>query len=547
MPTTHYPVDYTGLLASNQVQGEQQIITPPGLRRYHFMVPRFAPFYENGLTISLRDINNVIHPLVKGVDFYLTHKFMDASLATMHPIYGSITFLRRDIVGTVILTYQTLGGVWTIDDQAILQILAETSRNPRETTWEQVVERPIDFPVVDHEWNLDDMVGAKEIVQGIAGIEAAILSGLDPGQGGMSWAQHIQNYNNPHQTTAFQTGAYTIAQVNAFLVAKLDANATALNSARLANRDSDQLKAWVLEGTAANALLFNGRTYAQVLSDVQTSVGANAITFGGMDTDAFRDWVLTGKAAEAAMADDAVKLDGKTYQELVDDIAQQVGDLDTLLREINLEFYLPTNFLKSVNLSEIPEGNQTGPVAWTRIGYFTPHVGIENIDVLWMINVTSDDGIYSAMVQYQFDEINEEIIIGRRVMAESGEDIRLGWNKTNDPIFGDIYNLYVETPSTRKNVGIVAYTSGSFLINDNPSDVVFTEPVGIEYTTSNEEYASVGQLQQLNTQLTNAITALSENTNESLTTLQQSVNTLRLDTQNAFDSLATTFNELLTP
>lgn len=144
-PVVSYPFDPTGQAQSNRITGEQIIVLAPGDRLFHYTMVRFAPMFEQGLNVRLRDLNNNIIQLFPGVDYYLSHHFMDASLATMHEIYGSISFLRRDIVGTLIVDYNTLGGIWTLDAAQITEILANRVYNPRIRTWEQVTNRPVDF------------------------------------------------------------------------------------------------------------------------------------------------------------------------------------------------------------------------------------------------------------------------------------------------------------------------------------------------------------------------------------------------------------------
>jgi hypothetical protein len=287
-PVTSYPVDYTGQAASNRIVNEQIVILPPGDRLFQFTMPQFAPFYEEGHSLQLRDINNNVTPLVLGVDYYLSHKFMDASLATMHPIWGSISFLKP-ISGVLLATYQTLGGPWTIDSATITEILMNTTQNPRITTWEQVVERPIDFPVIDHPWDLADMVGMSEIYTVLENFYNAYLASLDPNGGGGSSIiiDHINNKNNPHSTTAQQVGAYSTLQIDTMLGGYVTTS-----------------------GTAANSTLFNGKSYAQMLTDVVSVKVANASAADNATN-----------AQTAATATNANALGGKSLAQLMTDVA----------------------------------------------------------------------------------------------------------------------------------------------------------------------------------------------------------------------------------
>lgn len=196
---TTYPFDPTGQLASNLIPAEMQILTAQNYRDFHFIVPNLAPYFTDSLVITFQDTNGNIKTLTEGVDYVCTHVFHDASLACAKPIAGSISFYDTLLAGQVQLKYQTLGGIWTIDQTAIETILADRLHNPRITTWEQVTEQPVTFPVIDHEWNLVDLVGMSDVVNALANIEDMLRQ-----TGSTGLAAHIADHNNPHLVTAAQ-------------------------------------------------------------------------------------------------------------------------------------------------------------------------------------------------------------------------------------------------------------------------------------------------------------------------------------------------------
>uniref|UniRef100_A0AAU7PEU6 Tail fiber protein n=1 Tax=Burkholderia phage vB_BgluM-SURPRISE13 TaxID=3159457 RepID=A0AAU7PEU6_9VIRU len=334
-PVTSYPVDYTGQAASNRIVDEQIVILPPGDRLFQFTMPQFAPFYEEGHSLKLRDINNNVTPLVLGVDYYLSHKFMDASLATMHPIWGSISFLKP-ISGVLLATYQTLGGIWTIDSATITEILMNTTQNPRVTTWEQVVERPVDFPVIDHPWDLADMVGMSEIYTVLENFYEAYLASLDPNGGGGGTSiilDHINNKNNPHATTAQQVGAYSTLQIDTMLGGYVTTT-----------------------GTAANSTLFNGKSYAQMLTDVVSVKVANASS--------------ADNATHAGTADTATNanaLGNKSLAQLMTDVAAtkvaNAAHADTADNATNAATASNSNALGGSSLTQVLQAAQAQTAA----------------------------------------------------------------------------------------------------------------------------------------------------------------------------------------
>lgn len=202
MTTVTYPFDPTGSNPLNRIVNEQHVLTSlNNTQLYQTVMPSAAPFFSDNLILSFRNPDNSVRILTEGVDYYFTHQFISASKATAKPVYGSITFLDRDIQGVLRLTYQTLGGVWTLTDSEIADILANMVKNPRTTAWEQITDLPFQFPVIDHEWNLVDMVGASDIVDAIDSVRDAILAG---NAGGI--AAHINDKTNPHEVTKTQVG-----------------------------------------------------------------------------------------------------------------------------------------------------------------------------------------------------------------------------------------------------------------------------------------------------------------------------------------------------
>jgi hypothetical protein len=200
-----YPFDPTGTAISNKVPPEQHIINPPDYSEYYFIVPKVGPFFENGLVVTHFPSGLVLE---NGKDFVLGHKFSSASKATGKSLWGSISFYDKTLSGSVEIKYNTIGGVWTIDEHKVLEILSNVINNPRITTWEQVVDLPINFPVIDHDWNLDDLVGASEVVDAINRVTAGILdaAATDGEGGGSSVGSHVLDFNNPHGTTKKQIG-----------------------------------------------------------------------------------------------------------------------------------------------------------------------------------------------------------------------------------------------------------------------------------------------------------------------------------------------------
>jgi hypothetical protein len=365
-----YPFDPTGTRAANKIVGEQQIINGVAYRDYHFIVPKFGPIFADGAVVKYRPVSGVQRTLVEGVDFYFSHWFISASRACAKPIYGSISLLNTQLTGLITLDYQTLGGIWTIDEQQIAAILADNLHNPRITAWDEVSNMPTAFPPIDHAWDLVDMVGAKDIVTAIQGIEAVLRQ---TGEGGIT--DHIANLDNPHQTnksqiglgsvlnfgiasiseanagivndkymtpalvlsaittkaltplnahvgnttnphgtTADQVGAYTKAVVNTMLDGKLGTQQTAYDTNRFDGKSAIEYRDWALLGTSANSLKLNGLTVGQLTTQVLLGTAANATHLSGHTYEEIIATVSSG------VADDTTLFAGRNFAQATAEI-----------------------------------------------------------------------------------------------------------------------------------------------------------------------------------------------------------------------------------
>lgn len=197
-PTFVYPFDPAGTLVSNKIVGERQTLSAPQHTRFFFVIPNNAPFFRAGHRFVHQPSGRL---LVEGVDYALTHRFHDASLATARALFGSVTFFNHSLAGQIEMEYQTIGGPWVLNRNEILGILSNSLIDPRITTWEMVANLPYQFPVIDHEWHLNDLVGASALVEKLGEIEDAIR---DAATGAND--AHVNRRDNPHEVNKAHVG-----------------------------------------------------------------------------------------------------------------------------------------------------------------------------------------------------------------------------------------------------------------------------------------------------------------------------------------------------
>lgn len=195
-----YPFDPTGTSPTNTVGNpnrETHVVTASVGGNMNYIVPLAAPFFRLGLVVE-KIVGNVHTPLVEGVDYMLTHRFLAATQSLGKPVYGSISIINANLAGTVGLKYQTVGGDWTLDDVNIVRQLTNDMYNIRTVSWDQVAGLPYAFPPGPHSQPLEDMKGYEDLLAKMDEIKAAIIAnGTDPAGALAQLAAHI-NSNAGH-------------------------------------------------------------------------------------------------------------------------------------------------------------------------------------------------------------------------------------------------------------------------------------------------------------------------------------------------------------
>lgn len=606
MPAT-YPFDPTGAQSTNRITGEQHIITPVNYRDYSFLVPRLAPFFATSLQISFRDQDNNVVPLTEGVDWYLSHWFISASRACSKPIYGSISFLNRDLNGVVTLNYQTIGGDWNLDENHIAQIMADRVYNPRTTSWDSVSEMPYSFPVVDHEWDLVDMIGMGEVVDSLEDIKNAILATSEGGieqhildqnnphrvtaaQLGLGlvrnlstaldadaldgfndskymtpWSthlaisnrissgeltEHIANTSNPHHVSAEQTGAYTKEAVNALLESKLEISGTASNTLKFDGKTAQQWIDSLSVGSVENANKFNNMTYQEVVEDILSQTSANSEKLEGKTYDELKDeW-------ESFTALDSHKLEGRTVTEIKEELKVDFVSIDAISALARQFEFFP----------DAPEVGDTNTHIWTKLAtiYIDETFDIEYryaVGEFFLSGGLSNVDKDTSLVHVKASTIGSENLslnVDATILTDGLDVSKLNLGYTFEPLdeSGSVigsFVIWVKTIVGRRNITITELSKNSLNFNYVDEEPAKVEPVGITYINTFNSYVNKATFTVLENDVSDLTDVVSDNTSD-ISLLQTGVSEmsgdladLTSDFNNLVDSLTTTFNALNTP
>ena len=195
-----YPEDRTGTRASNLITGEEHVLTPDNNRNFHFIIPKFAPFYAASVKL-FKSINGTLLELKEGTDYHYSLEYVSASLSTGKPVYGGISFVDLSLDSTIVLQqYRTVGGQWTLNTQELLETIANIVFNPRKLTWDQISGKPQTFGPTDHTFDFNNLLTEKQIGDKLTDIRNAILSSAQSG------TDHENRMDNPHNVSAIQLG-----------------------------------------------------------------------------------------------------------------------------------------------------------------------------------------------------------------------------------------------------------------------------------------------------------------------------------------------------
>lgn len=188
--------DYTGKSLQNRI--EQELHSIQFGQDRPFLIPRYAPFYREGLKVYNSQSGLVYD---EGKHYVLGHSYPEASEAIGRSVYGSIVFIDQSVAKLIKVDYQALGGQWGISEKKLAEELANRTLNPLTRTWGMISGQLEAFPPVDHDQDLSDVDGSKELNQAIY----TLIAAMEANAQGVN-ADHLADHNNPHKTTSVQVG-----------------------------------------------------------------------------------------------------------------------------------------------------------------------------------------------------------------------------------------------------------------------------------------------------------------------------------------------------
>lgn len=214
LPSYRYALDRTGKNPDNLVSGEIHRLSSNPLR---VIATRYGGFYTKSVRIFDTATNE---KLVYKKDYMFGEINQDATVLYGNEIAHIIIITNKDISSVVSVEYQVVGGPHTNDNTAIKNMYEAVLKDNREVLWENVLEKPIEYPPMVHAQMLSTLYGFEPLIGALERLGNSItLTNVPAFEYLIEWLkaelkkfelsdlmQHIKRVDNPHKTTKDQVG-----------------------------------------------------------------------------------------------------------------------------------------------------------------------------------------------------------------------------------------------------------------------------------------------------------------------------------------------------
>ena len=222
------PLDPTGIATTNLIPNEPVTLIQHKTRVF---AVQYGAFFADSLVVVDTASGNTL----TRDQYYAAEMYELPSAEYGAEICCIVVVTDQNVGNSLSVTYQALGGLYGTSQQAIVDQINALSNDGRPVAWGDIIQKPTGFTPTKHLHDIGDVYGFEYLVSSMDRIAAAInlgdafshdaiyqyidnaLGGLQASQGNISASMlaHINNTNNPHQTTAAEVGTLTTAQINA--------------------------------------------------------------------------------------------------------------------------------------------------------------------------------------------------------------------------------------------------------------------------------------------------------------------------------------------
>lgn len=305
-----YPLDYTGVAPSNLIVNEN--ITLPA-QTYRAFSPLYAPYFGKNIVITDLATSQSLTP--SQYQLYNLVAAPSAIAGANNSLYSAVIILDANVSHSISVTYQTVGGAYSVGYDSLVSLINNLINNPRPVNWNNIGNLPTNFPENFHLHSLGSTVGWEFLAAELEQLRVAIQLGdqvkkdfvlqyIDTAiaamnltqaaltSSGTPFALHVSDINNPHSVTPTQIGLglvqnyATATDAQAYAGVATNLYITAAQAGYMVqNHVNGNIDAHVINTnnphsvTAAQVGLGNLANYAPaILSDLQTPVANKYVT-----------------------------------------------------------------------------------------------------------------------------------------------------------------------------------------------------------------------------------------------------------------------------
>lgn len=166
-----HSLDPTGRNPNNLVSNETHVLAASNdLNR--IIIPLYGPIFKEGLVIRVEGSSRI---LVSGEDYITTDLLQDATLTFNKEIVSAIVILDLVFVGTLLLEYQVLGGLYSHTVTPVIDAYNDYENTNAPVDWAQVSNTPDEYPPSLHLHNLNEVYGWGPVSTALERIRNAIV------------------------------------------------------------------------------------------------------------------------------------------------------------------------------------------------------------------------------------------------------------------------------------------------------------------------------------------------------------------------------------
>lgn len=164
-----YELDKTGLNPANSVVGEIHTLEPA--QQYRVLIPTYAPFFTQALTVRDNLTNNL---LTRGVDYKVVELAQEPSMLYGKEICSVILISNQNVSNEIRIDYQVLGGYYTNQSANLETMYQAFINDQRPIEFENVINKPYQYNPTAHTNYLEDLYGFENVVYALEKIERAL-------------------------------------------------------------------------------------------------------------------------------------------------------------------------------------------------------------------------------------------------------------------------------------------------------------------------------------------------------------------------------------